>query len=54
MPDPQAIIAPLKVLDLMVNKYDRYVPEELLREAYINDQMDMAESIPILNQMIHQ
>lgn len=51
-PDPQAIIAPLKVLDLMVNKYDRYVPEELLREAYINDQMDLPESIHILNQMI--
>jgi len=36
----------------MVNKYDRYVPEELLREAYINDQMDLPEAILILSQMI--
>ncbi|MCA9893475.1 MAG: DEAD/DEAH box helicase [Anaerolineae bacterium] len=52
VPDPQAIIAPLKVFDLMVNKYDRYVPEELLREAYINDQMDVPGALSVLARLI--
>jgi len=40
-PSPEALIEGMSSLELLLNKYDRYVPETLLREAYVIDHLDM-------------
>lgn len=52
VPDPADVVSSLDAYSMFKNKYDRYVPNELLREAYIHDHMDMDTAITVLAEMI--
>lgn len=47
-PTPAALIGTLTPADLVRAKYDRYVPESLLRQAYIHDVLDYDGALEVL------
>lgn len=52
VPPSEALIAKLPVQAIQVNKYDRYVPEDLLRTAYALDRLDVPSAVAGLSDMI--
>ena len=40
-PDPQAMAAAVPEFELQRNKYDRFVPTNLLRQAFLQDALDI-------------
>ncbi|MCB9452381.1 MAG: DEAD/DEAH box helicase [Anaerolineaceae bacterium] len=52
VPPSEALIAKLPVQAIQVNKYDRYIPEDLLRTAYALDRLDVPGAVSSLNDMI--
>lgn len=52
IPQPDELIKKLPRQMLQMNKYDRYVPESLLRAAYCNDHIDLDSAVASLERMI--
>lgn len=52
-PSSDALIARLPLQALQLDKYDRYVPENLLRTAYTLDRLDISRAIACLSRIIH-
>lgn len=50
-PDPEALIAGFDRKTLERNKYDRYVPDDLLREAFVLDYLNIPAAITALTKM---
>ncbi|NJL54480.1 DEAD/DEAH box helicase [bacterium] len=51
-PDPVALAELVNVQAQRQNKYDRYVPDELIRAAYAVDQIDLAGALDALRGMV--
>lgn len=51
-PPIEAILSPLSLRDLQLNKYDRFVPENLLRSAYGTDRLEMVDALSSLKTLI--
>lgn len=52
VPDPQAVVATLPRRMVEQNKYDRYVPDDLLQAAFAADYLDIAGAITALETVI--
>jgi len=52
VPSPESLIEKLPPQALQLNKYDRYIPENLLRSAYALDRLDVTASISSLNNFL--
>jgi hypothetical protein len=53
IPQPNELIEKLPRQMLQMNKYDRYVPEGLLRTAYCSDRIDLDSAVASLERLIH-
>ena len=51
-PQPEHLIEKLPRQMLQINKYDRFVPEPLLRDAYCRDFLDIQQALKQLKQII--
>jgi len=52
VPDPQAVVATLPRQMVEQNKYDRYVPDDLLQAAFAADYLDIDGAITALETVI--
>lgn len=52
MPSHQKLIDMVSKHDIYRNKYDRYVPEMLLRKSYVDDQLEIDKAAKRLHEMI--
>ncbi len=53
IPQPHELIKKLTRQMLQMNKYDRYVPESLLRTAYCSNHIDLESAAASLERLIH-
>jgi len=52
IPEPSAIVEKLPGYELQKDKYDRFVPDSLLREAYIKDRLDLVQAAASLQEIV--
>jgi hypothetical protein len=52
LPDPLTIVEKLPEYNLRKDKYDQFVSDSLLREAYVRDRFDLAQAAISLQEMI--
>jgi hypothetical protein len=53
-PSTSQLVEGLTQYDMMLNKYDRFVPETLLRKAYEVDYLDMNGALEALQEIIQR